>query len=119
MISIDYDTAEAMVKQLYPAAKNPMLSIELELTRGVINYRPYLTACKFLLTEYRQIVKADEVTFAYNREETIRGLLNRQKELDTGDTIPAGQTVDDVLVELCATCAVTGTISNYLGVNIF
>lgn len=118
MISIDYDTAVAMVKQIYPAAKDPMLNIELELTKGSLRFRPYLVAAKFMLTEYRQIVRADEVTFQYDLEKTIRGLLNRQAELDAGDTtIPEGQSVADILTELCNTCVDVG--SNQLGVQIF
>lgn len=103
MIAIDYDTAVEMVKQLYPTASNPMLDIELQLTKGSLRYRPYMVAAKFLLTEYRKIIKADEVTFAYS-EEAIRGLLNRQLELDAGDIIPEGQTVDDILSQICVTC---------------
>lgn len=116
---IDFDTASAIVKQIYPAAKDPMLSLELELTRGLLRYRPYLVISKFLMTEYRHVIKADEVTFEYNRENAIRGLLNRQKQLDIGDTISEGQTVDDMLSELCSTCAVTGETNQYLGINIF
>jgi hypothetical protein len=103
MITIDFDTAVEMVKQLYPQAKNPMLTIELELTKGSLRYRPYMVAAKFLLTEYRKIVKADEVTFSYS-EDAIRGLLNRQLELDAGDVIPDGQKVEDMLSQLCAKC---------------
>jgi len=104
VINIDYDTAAALVKQLYPTAKDPMLNIELELTRGQRNYRPYIVAAKFMLTEYRRIVKAEEVTFEYDLVSTIRGLLNRQKELDEQDTIPESQTVDAALLELCQVC---------------
>ena len=120
MIIIDYDTAVTMVKQLYPSAREPMLSIELELTRGIQRYRPYAVYAKFLLVEYRQIIKADEVTFAYNTN-AIKQALLMQKQLDAGDTIPDGQTVDDLMTMLneleCQTCDTT--TSNILGVQLF
>lgn len=102
MISIDYDTAVSMVKQLYPAARDPMLNVELELTRGLLRYRPYAVYFKFLITEYRKIIKADEVTFAYS--DNLRGILERQRELDAGDTIPESQTVDNLLSQICVNC---------------
>lgn len=115
MITIELETAIAVVQQLYPNAADPLLSIELEVTKGT-TYRPYITAAKFVLTEYRRLVKADEVTFDYDVEQTVRGLLNRQKQLDIDDeNIPEGQTVDDMLTEICLVCSEVST----LGLNIY
>lgn len=115
MIQIDYETAEQLVKQLYPSARDPMLGIELEITKGGVNYRPYLVAAKFILTEYRRIERADEVTFDYDINKSIRGLLNRQAELDLSDTIPAGQSIDSLLDEICNPCKET-ELSSGLGI---
>ena len=106
MITIELDNAIAIVQQLYPNAADPLLSLELEATKGT-TYRPYYTAAKFIITEYRRIEKADSVTFQYDIERTLRGLLNRQKQLDIGDeeNIPKGQNVDDMLQEICNICS--------------
>jgi hypothetical protein len=112
---IDLETSTAMVKQLYPPASDPILSVELELTRGD-KYRPYYVAAKFISMEYRRLIKADDVTFDYDIEMTLRSLLNRQKQLDTNDTsIPEDQTVELMLSEICFKCAEV----QYLGVNVF
>lgn len=98
MIIIDYDTAVEIVKSLYNSAKDPLLNVELELTKGERNYRPYLTAAKLMLTEYRRISKAEEVTFEYT--DNIKALLENQRALDSQDTIPEGQTIDYYLQNL-------------------
>lgn len=101
-INIDIDTGIAIVQQLFPNAAEPLMSIELEATKIENNYRPYLVAAKLIMTEYRQVVKADVVTFKYD-DNTIRNLLKRQKEIDTinGVTDPV---LDAMLTELCETC---------------
>lgn len=115
-ITIDLDTAIAVVQQLYPSAVDPLLGLELEATKGT-NYRPYLVAAKFIITEYRQLVKADTVTFQYDIDKTVRGLLNRQKQLDVGDeaNIPEGQSVDGMLTEICNICAESSSV----GISIY
>lgn len=121
MIPIDLETARAIVQQLYPTAVDPLLSLELEVTKGT-NYRPYAVYFKFLITEYRQLTKADVVNFSYSILETAKQALMMQKSLDIGDTeIPEGQTVDELLGLLqkleCANC---DTPNGYLlGVNIY
>ena len=116
--NIDLETATAIVQQIFPNAADPMLSLELEVTKGLLRYRPYIVAAKFIMTEYRRILKADVVNFEYDVDKTVRGLLNQQAKLDLGDTIPEGQTVEDTLLELCETCLSSG--ENYLlGVQIF
>lgn len=115
--SIDVETATAIVKQIYTNAADPMLSLELEVTKGLLRYRPYIVAAKFIMTEYRRLLKADVVNFEYDIDKTVRGLLNQQAKLDLGDTVPEGQTVDDTLLELCETCLNSG--ESLLGVQIF
>lgn len=121
MITIDLETAIAIVQQLYPSAADPLLSLELEITKGS-NYRPYAVYFKFLITEYRQLTKADEVNFSYSILETAKQALMMQKSLDIGDDeIPEGQTVDELLALLteleCNDCSTIS--SNILGVNIY
>lgn len=115
--NIDLETATAIVQQIFLNAADPMLSLELEVTRGLLRYRPYIVAAKFIMTEYRRLLKADVVTFEYDIDKTVRGLLNQQARLDIGDTIPEGQTVEDALTELCETCSNSG--ESLLGVQIY
>jgi len=106
-INIDLDTGISIVQQLFPNAAEPLLTIELEATKIDNNYRPYLVAAKLIMTEYRQVIKADVVTFNYG-DETIRNLLKRQKELDKLNGV-TDEVLDDMLAELCETCETTNT----------
>jgi hypothetical protein len=115
---IDFDQASALVKQLYPNAADPMLSYELENTKGQF-YRPYLISAKFMLAEYRQLIKADEVSFAYDIIRTAKNLLSLQKLIDKNDnSIPEGQSVDDILGVInhveCEKC-----VNETIGINIY
>lgn len=119
---LDSDTASSLVKQLYPSAKEPMLGIELEITKGSISYRPYAVYAKFLILEYRRLSKADTVAFQYNPE-AAKNALNMQKSLDSiyGDVIPESQTVDALMGQLrdieCDFCE-NPTDSDNLGIMI-
>jgi len=83
----DIDSAKAIVQQFYKAAADPALEDLLESSKSPNKgYRPYFVAAYFMYTEYRRIIKADEVTFAYDLKFTIEGLLNTQKAKDCNDT---------------------------------
>lgn len=86
---IDYDTARSIVQQLYPEASDPLLEVELEKSKGRDNYRPWFVAARFMLAEYRQLTRADDVSFSY-RIETIQNLFGTQATYDIGDVIPPG-----------------------------
>jgi len=94
------DEAKTIVNNIYQA--NDVILTDV-LTRSVGTnsrgqkvYRPYWTAAFLIITEYRRIKKADDVTFEYN-EVSIKGLLALQDALDDGLTIPLGMGVDDLL----------------------
>lgn len=86
---IDLDTARAIVQQLYENAEDPLLEVELEKSKGRDNYRPWFVAARFMLAEYRQLTRADDVSFSY-RIETIQNLFSTQSSYDIGDVIPPG-----------------------------
>lgn len=114
MAYIDYDTASQIVRSLYPNAADPMLDLELEATKGD-SYRPYAVAAKFMMTNYRQVIRAKDVTFQYDAN-SIRQILNLQRGNDLTDkNIPEGQTVDDLEAILCETCEDKGGI----GINVY
>lgn len=112
MTTIDYDTGVAIVKQLYPQAQNPMLDVELEATKGKYNYRPYAVFAKFVAMQYRQITKADEVSFTYSREAVLSALA-LQQTLDDNDEVPPEQSVSRITELLNP---VSGGSANVLGV---
>lgn len=121
MITLNKEGASEIVKQLYPSASDPVLSLELDITKGLLRYRPYAVYFKLLLLEYRRLVKADEVTFAYT--DNLKHILMMQKALDVGDTIPSGQTVDELLASLnelnCQTCDDAPVVGEqYIGVSL-
>ena len=121
MIGISKEDAAEIIKQLYPSANDPVLSLELEITKGALRYRPYAVYFKLLLLEYRRLVKADEVTFSYT--DNLKHILEMQRALDAGDTIPLGQSVDELLNKLnelnCQKCG-DGSVTEqqYIGVTI-
>ncbi len=82
----DIDNAKQIVQQFYPKAADPVLEDLLESSKSISRgYRPYFVAAYMIWTEYRRIVKADEVTFDYNVKFTIEGLLQTQLAKDCGD----------------------------------
>lgn len=101
-VIIDLATGKEIVQQLFPNALDPLMTIELEATKIDGNYRPYLVAAKLIATEYRQVVRADVVTFQYD-DKTIKNLLKRQKEIDSINGV-TDTVIDDMLDELCETC---------------
>jgi hypothetical protein len=113
---VDKETSVTVVKSLYNGNET-LIDVELEITKagGSKGYRPYLVAAKLMMFEYRQIVKADEVTFKYN-EDTVRNLLQNQKTLDADLTdIPENQNIDIFLNNICQTCDEVTTEESYLG----
>lgn len=83
----DLDQAKTIVKQFYQAAADPALEDLLESSKSANKgYRPYFVAAYFIYSEYRKLVKADEVTFSYDTKYTVEGLLNMQKAKDCNDT---------------------------------
>lgn len=121
MITLNKEGASEIVKQLYPSASDPVLSLELDITKGLLRYRPYAVYFKLLLLEYRRLVKADEVTFAYT--DNLKHILAMQKALDVGDTIPPGQSADELLASLnelnCQTCDDAPVVGEqYIGVSL-
>lgn len=98
----DIDQAKAIVQQFYGAAQDPALSVLLEDSKSQTKgYRPFFVAAYFIWTEYRQLIKADEATFSYDKKFTVEGLLNMQKMRDCNDeTIDPCYKVDVILDEL-------------------
>lgn len=82
----DIDEAKSITIQFYSNAKDPALTDLLEASKSDNSYRPYAVAAYFMLTEYRRIKKADEVTFEYDLQYTIEGLLKMQLARDCNDT---------------------------------
>lgn len=101
-VTIDLPTATQIVQQLYPGAADPLMTLELESTVIGGVYRPYLVAAKLIMTEYRQIVKADVVTFQYS-DDLIKNLLNRQKDIDTVNGV-SDPVLAAMITELCTSC---------------
>lgn len=100
MAAMDIDVAKSIVKQFYPKALDPALEDILTLSKGS-DYRPYFTAAFFIWAEYRQLIRADEVSFAYDKIYAVKGLLAIQRPIDIGLTdIPPGFTVDNLLAQL-------------------
>jgi hypothetical protein len=105
----DIETASAIVKQFYPNAANPVLEDLLEDSKSATNgYRPYIVSAYLIYTEYRRILKAEDVTFDYNTKFTIEGLINLQKAKDCGDeTIDPCWTTDKILEQINTEIATT------------
>lgn len=96
---MNLETAKNVVGNYY-TAKEPSLTLLLEKSKGS-DYRPFYVAAFFIASEYRQLIKADEATFAYDKKESVIALLNMQKPLDRNDpNIPEGFTIDDVLASI-------------------
>lgn len=114
MLISDIDTAKDLVKQFYPKANDPALTDLLESSKGLKSYRPYFVAAYLIFSEYRRILKADEVTFDYNTMYTVQGLLSMQKAKDVGDTIADQWSVDNLLDQI-----VNPDVSSNSGVSAF
>lgn len=97
------EDAKTIVKGVYPNANEVVLEDVLKRSQGVDKttklryYRPYWVAAFLILTEYRRLKKADDVTFEYDVKETVEGLLSLARSLDNTLDVPLGMSVDDLL----------------------
>lgn len=94
---MEIERAKTIVQQFFKNAQDPAMEDLLESSKGS-DYRPYFVAAFFIYSDYQQLVKADEVTFAYDKLFSIKGLLNMQRNSDCNLTdIPECYTVDHLL----------------------
>lgn len=99
-MAFDLDTAKKIVKQFYPKAADPALEDLLNSSKGK-DLRPYYVAAFFIWSDYRQLIKADEASWNYDKVWSILGLLNMQKAKDCNDgTIDPCFVVDGLLLQV-------------------
>lgn len=97
---MDIAVAKSIVRQFYQGAVDPALENILTLSKGS-DYRPYYTAAFFIFAEYRQLTRADEVNFSYDKLNAVKSLLAIQCNIDLGLTgIPPGFTCEEMLAQL-------------------
>jgi hypothetical protein len=98
----DLDTAKAITKQFFRSAADPALEQLLTDTKGDY-FRPYYVAAFMILADYRQLIRADEASFDYDKIWSVKGLLAMQSKHDMNDkNIPDQFTVDELLARLTA-----------------
>ena len=100
MAIMDIAVAKSIVRQFYQSAVDPALENILTLSKAS-DYRPYYTASFFIFAEYRQLTRADEVNFSYDKLNAIKGLITMQCSIDTTLIgIPPGFTCEEMLAQL-------------------
>lgn len=100
MAIMDIAVAKSIVRQFYQGAVDPALENILTMSKGS-DYRPYYTAAFFIFAEYRQLTRADEVNFSYDKLNAVKSLLAIQCNIDLSLTgIPTGFSCEDMLAQL-------------------
>ncbi len=104
---MNIEKAKLIVTNYFPDADDPALEEMLNVSSGIKKdsgesyYRPQYVAAHFILTHYRQLTRADEVSFNYSDQTKIaQSLLDIQKAIDGDNEVSEGFRGDELLATI-------------------